>query len=401
MTDTTFAGGTGIRARMRSATAAREEPFRFTGDAREWFGIWIVNILLTILTVGIYSAWAKVRTKRYFLGHTSLDGHTFDYHAQPKQILIGRIIAIVVLAGLNLVSQVSPFAAIGVLVAYGFLLPWAIVRGLSFNANMTSYRNVRFGFEGTKRQAFMATFGWPALGILAASLIFGLVIGAAGGFDGSQAGPDDPILLVLGGILAFMVLLSVVPLTSRAYAKLLGMHRYGTSRFACSPPLSRYWKALGLAVLIGFGGLVVLGAASLGLLWAGGAMNGETSGISALAIVPAFLIYVFVFVGPVVYAALSRNAFFDSLELENGHRFVSDLPPLGYAWVVVSNIVVSVLTLGLMVPWAQIRLARYKAKHTRMLPAGPLDNVVAGEKDRTGVAQGEFLDLDGGFDFGF
>ena len=30
----------------------------FTGKASEYFGIWIVNVLLTILTLGIYSAWA-------------------------------------------------------------------------------------------------------------------------------------------------------------------------------------------------------------------------------------------------------------------------------------------------------------------------------------------------------
>jgi hypothetical protein len=41
-------------------------PIEFTGTAGEYFGIWIVNILLTIVTVGFYSAWAKVRRKRYF-----------------------------------------------------------------------------------------------------------------------------------------------------------------------------------------------------------------------------------------------------------------------------------------------------------------------------------------------
>ena len=68
------------------------EPFTFTGTGREYFGIWIVNILLTILTLGIYSAWAKVRRTRYFYGNTRLAGASFDYHARPVQILIGRIV---------------------------------------------------------------------------------------------------------------------------------------------------------------------------------------------------------------------------------------------------------------------------------------------------------------------
>jgi len=40
--------------------------FEFRGDGMEYFKIWIVNILLTILTLGIYSAWATVRNNRYF-----------------------------------------------------------------------------------------------------------------------------------------------------------------------------------------------------------------------------------------------------------------------------------------------------------------------------------------------
>src|SRR6059058_745587 len=33
----------------------------FTADPKEYFRIWIVNLALTIVTLGIYSAWAKVR----------------------------------------------------------------------------------------------------------------------------------------------------------------------------------------------------------------------------------------------------------------------------------------------------------------------------------------------------
>ncbi|MGI9420607.1 MAG: DUF898 family protein, partial [Geminicoccaceae bacterium] len=72
-------------------TAPEEErsglPFAFTGRAGEYFGIWIVNLLLSIVTLGIYSAWAKVRTRRYFYGNTKLADSTFDYLASPVQIL--------------------------------------------------------------------------------------------------------------------------------------------------------------------------------------------------------------------------------------------------------------------------------------------------------------------------
>ncbi len=62
--------------------------FQFHGDAREYFRIWIVNTLLTLLTLGLFSAWAKVRKRRYLRGNTELLGHRFDYTADPKRILV-------------------------------------------------------------------------------------------------------------------------------------------------------------------------------------------------------------------------------------------------------------------------------------------------------------------------
>ena len=61
---------------------------RFEGSGGEYFKIWIVNLALTIATLGIYSAWAKVRNKRYFYGNTFIAGHSFDYHGRPVRILI-------------------------------------------------------------------------------------------------------------------------------------------------------------------------------------------------------------------------------------------------------------------------------------------------------------------------
>jgi len=71
-------------------------PFSFSGKGGEYFKIWIVNILLSIVTLGIYSAWAKVRRKRYFYGCTTLAGSSFEYHANPVKILIGRVIVVVI-----------------------------------------------------------------------------------------------------------------------------------------------------------------------------------------------------------------------------------------------------------------------------------------------------------------
>jgi hypothetical protein len=59
-------------------------PFEFSGSGSEYFRIWIVNILLTIMTIGIYSAWAKVRNRSYFYGNTRVHGAAFEYLASPE-----------------------------------------------------------------------------------------------------------------------------------------------------------------------------------------------------------------------------------------------------------------------------------------------------------------------------
>src|SRR5262245_10194931 len=92
--------------------------FEFTGTGAEYFRIWIVNLLLTILTLGIFSAWAKVRRLRYFYGSTQLAGSSFEYHGEPLKILKGRLIALLFIGPLYLANYISPFAAIAIAVLF-------------------------------------------------------------------------------------------------------------------------------------------------------------------------------------------------------------------------------------------------------------------------------------------
>jgi hypothetical protein len=65
----------------------------FSGSAGEYFRIWVVNLCLTLVTLGLFSAWAKVRKKRYFYSCTKLDNTPFQYLGRPIPILKGRLIA--------------------------------------------------------------------------------------------------------------------------------------------------------------------------------------------------------------------------------------------------------------------------------------------------------------------
>ena len=75
-------------------TSESQLKLEFRGNGREYFQVWIVNLCLTLVTLGIFSAWAKVRKKRYFYSNLILDGTPFQYLASPIPILRGRAAAL-------------------------------------------------------------------------------------------------------------------------------------------------------------------------------------------------------------------------------------------------------------------------------------------------------------------
>ncbi len=115
--------------------------------AREYFGIWIVNLLLTIVTLGIYSAWAKVRRLKYFYRHTELAGSSFDFHGNPIRILIGRVLALAMLIGYNMSIRLHSPLTLLVVIVLAIALPWLLRNSLRFRLYNSSWRGTAFTFE--------------------------------------------------------------------------------------------------------------------------------------------------------------------------------------------------------------------------------------------------------------
>jgi uncharacterized membrane protein YjgN (DUF898 family) len=154
----------------QAPSTTQEVRFSFHGDGGEFFRIWIVNLVLSILTLGIYSAWAKVRTKRYFYGNTELAGDRFDYLASPIAILKGRIIAVALLGIYTVLSVFFVPVSYLVLALLLLVMPYVVMRSIRFNAVMSSWRGVRFGFGGDIIGAYKAVLLWPLFGFLTLGL---------------------------------------------------------------------------------------------------------------------------------------------------------------------------------------------------------------------------------------
>jgi uncharacterized membrane protein YjgN (DUF898 family) len=149
-----------LAAEQNAYSEPRELRLSFVGSGSEYFRIWIVNLFLSILTLGIYSAWAKVRREQYFHRNTLLDGSGFDYHGNPKAILKGRVIAVGLVAILFLIGVWKPGYDYLMLLLYSPLIPWLLVRSFIFRARNTSFRGLRFNFLGTYKGACRAFVGY-------------------------------------------------------------------------------------------------------------------------------------------------------------------------------------------------------------------------------------------------
>jgi uncharacterized membrane protein YjgN (DUF898 family) len=145
--------------RLQESDAAAEPPtfetrLRFTGTGSEYYGIWVVNTLLTVLTLGIYSAWAKQRKARWFAQHTLLMDDRFDYHGQPLRILAGRAIALVLLALYSYGFLVTPKLGWTVLIALIVAGPVLFTSAQRFRLVNTSWRGLRFDFQPPIRRVY-------------------------------------------------------------------------------------------------------------------------------------------------------------------------------------------------------------------------------------------------------
>lgn len=337
--------------------AAAVLPIEFRGKASEYFGIWIVNLVLTIITIGIWSAWAKVRRKRYLLGSTYIDGHAFDYHAKGKQLLVGRLLVVAVLVGQNLLQETSIAAgAVATLVIF-LLLPWVINRSLSFNARMTSWRNVRFNFRGDYLRTMGALLLLPFVGIVTLGLLW--------------------------------------PLASRVGAVYIARrHSFGTAPFDADPRLRTYYFAGMQTVLVGAVVLVLLYPVSKVAVSAL-----APDAVDNLAII---LPVIFVLAGAVAvefYGGLSRKIIVDAISLQGGHRFDASISGTEWAWIRVSNLLLQAVTVFLLRPWAVVREWRYNCDHIRALSAGDLGNFIDSARPAGGAFGSEYADI-AGFDFG-
>jgi uncharacterized membrane protein YjgN (DUF898 family) len=333
---------------------------QFTGNANEYFRIWIVNVFLTVVTLGIYAAWAKVRTRRYFYAHTLLDGHPFEYHGDPRAILKGNLIVGLGIGVYYVVQQIRPEVSLA-LFAVGFcLFPWLVFQSLRFMAFNSSYRNVRFRFHGAIGASYINYFLLPAC---------------------------VPFTL---GLLA--------PYTAykqRDYV--FGNAAYGTTRASFTGQPGPFYGVYLAAFGVMFGVSIVLGIAmALTLIPALSRGNANpTAALTLIIPIYALVLLMFSLGQQYIYARLANYTW--SNTTAPGLKFISTLSASELIKLRFTNLLAIIFSLGLLSPWAKVRFTQYVLSNLSIVANTDLESFTAdtdAETNALGDAATDFLNID-------
>ncbi len=366
-----------------AAAQERHHAIAFTGRGSDYFGIWIVNLLLSIVTLGIYSAWAKVRRLEYFYGNTLLDGSPFAFHGSPIALLKGRIVGVIMLVAYSQSAKVSLTLWLAVVAMLVAIFPWLIWKSLRFRLANSSYRGIRFRFTGTLGGAY-ATFLPPLLAFVAFAG-WGLATRA----HLAANAPPSPALAVGAGVflLLFLVLSPWVWFRVKRFQH--GNARLGTLAFGFDGRVS---GAYGIA-LAGLGMLIAMAVAGgiaavliIMLLTAGKVRAAGGSGQIAGAIAAVAVFYVAVLSVQPLVRTMAQNFVWNSTTLD-GAAFASRMR-WTRLWVIsAGNLLATIVTLGLFWPFAVVRSLRYEL--TSVAWCGDPAAAVAGAADGATAAVGE------------
>lgn len=361
--------------------------FEFRGGVAEYFKIWLVNVLLSIIAVGLYSPWATVRTRRYFHGCTVLAGANFDYHARASSILVARLILVAFIVGGSIIAGDDALRA-GIHSSLIFvLLPWTMARGFAFNARNISYRGIRFDFARRYRRLYLIFLPGVLLVV-----VFNALIAAS-----ELPIYDEDINRWAGATVLFALIAWFVsaPFVARAYHRYKAKHhRIGRIAFDFHPPrLRAYFGALWLIPLCA-AALAAAGWRFLNTDWQRAMLSADD----------ALTVYLFSLALVVVAAYLLLTSFLFKFYWRGvataQARIVCRISAWRFAlWIRLVNLIAAVLTLGLAIPWARIRRARYLAANMALEVDAQLLDALTAAGAQAGSAFGAEFAGSEGFEF--
>lgn len=380
--------------RVRAAQQAHHLPIEFGGTGGEYFRIWIVNLLLTLVTLGLYYPWAKVRKLRWFYGHTQLAGHAFDFHGEPRKMLRGTLLAgLLVLA----YSVAGEFSALSGLLAAGIvagLWPLMLRAALQFRLANTSWCGLRFSFSGSVREAY---------GAVAPPLLLFLVPATLAAFHEADLGLAPTTLQALDAMFVVAALLMLLGLPYFLWR----LKRYQHSHFRLGQ-LRTEWKGELRAVyalcLRTFG--IVLVPIVLIAVGVAGITAGSSFGAAVVLLLP--LMFALLIVGMVVVYIVAPAYF--TVRMQNlawtktGNRYMrlrSQLAFGPYVKLQLVNWLLVMFSMGFYWPWAVVSTRRMRLAAITVVSRVEPEELAMAVRPKAGDAAADMGEDLFGLDFGW
>jgi len=369
-------------------------PLEFTGSGGEYFRVWIVNILLSIVTLGFYTPLARRRTAQYFYGHTLVAGSPLEFTAQTKRMLIGFILFVVLYGALKVASETGQDTMVAVMMLGGAVLaPYFWASAMRFRFNATRWRGVRLQFTAGWGEVYRASL--PAF--LLALVWFGAVMQIQSLLE-SKATGSGAIAAAVGVAAGLVSIVCAMRLEYNYKSLMVARGRIGGQPGRWKPQFSDFvgiWLAtLGVflagALLVGVAiGVTLGGSFALMKNMKGGGMGAV---LMAVAMVVAVFFMLFLVSAPARAYREARmfQLVWNNIGVSKVARFKCHLRPWRYVGLRVKNVFLVLLTLGFYRPFARVSEYRMKSESVTLHVKGGLDQL-AGQLAREELAVGDAI----------
>jgi len=382
---------------------------RFSGSGGEYFRVWIVNVLLSIVTLGLYTPWARQRTVRYFYDHTMIAGSPLEFTAPLRKMVFGFVIFALLYVAFKIASESGQDTAVSLfIVAAALLAPYIWGSAMRFRLASTRWRGLQLQLAAGWKEVYLAS--WPifVMALIWVAITYGLDAlapqppAAPTPARGLQLFPGLPRMnAAMGGLIAAGIVFSVLCIIRIEFnykSLLVRRGGIGSQRGRWKPVYGdfvRIWLAT-LGVFLA--GAALAAIVAVGLVLAAQMVFGGLRA-TGLAFFVAVVVGLFAAALGLVIASAPARAYrearmfqliWSNVGLGQIVRFKCALQPWTYVRLRLKNLLFTLLTLGLYRPFARSSEYRMKVDSVTLHVKGGLDQLI-GQLVRQQEALGDAL----------
>jgi uncharacterized membrane protein YjgN (DUF898 family) len=363
----------------------------FSGRGSEYFRVWIVNLLLSILTAGLYTPWARRRTVRYFYDHTVVAGSPLEFAAPLRKMVFGFVIFALLYIAFKIASETGQDTAVTLFIlAAALLAPYVWGSAMRFRLASTRWRGLQLNFAAGWKEIYFAS--WPIFVMALLWLAINHALEAMAPLPPAppvEDAADAPLAQVtpaMWGLIALGVVLSLLCIirVEFNYRSLLVLRGgIGQQRGRWKPRYADFVR-IWLTTVAVFSVIIMPVVGALALLFGGAAMwFAMEHGGPGMAVV-----FLLVFVGGVLLmlvASAPARAYrearmfqliWNNVGLSQVARFKTGLQPWAFVRLRIRNVLLTLLTLGFFRPFARVSEYRMKVDSVTLHVKGGLDQLV-------------------------